>query len=95
MEHKPDTLESKLEAEKLNASSGCDNNSDMEDKINDINYNLALIDARIGSKCLQFAGITLQSLGDTGLFVNNHVKSCSFEFFLFGCLDGRSKRLQY
>ena len=48
--------------------------------LDEINNKMILMDVRIVSQCLQFGNTTLQSLEDTGPFVNDQVKSC-----LFGC----------
>ena len=58
-----------------------DDGMDVNDAITDLMYKITLMEARIGSEVLQFGSIMLESLGITGVFVNDHVSSCSFGYF--------------
>ena len=66
-------LESKLSdlAEELctcKESMSCHTSEEYISDTKDVNYKLSLMEARIGSECMQFENIILQSLGDTWLF---------------------------
>ena len=60
----------------------------VRNNISGIEFKLALLESRVGAQMLKFNNITLQSLVDTELFVNDHVPSFSYCFFdLVALLD--------
>ena len=46
-----------------------------------IEFKIALLESRVGAQTLKFGPITLKSLVDTELFVNDHIPSCSYGCF--------------
>ena len=71
----------KGQMDSLNETNLGEGNEDASEKITELTYQISLMNARIGSTCLQFGDVMLQSLGDTGLFVNDHIPSNSFGCF--------------
>ena len=49
--------------------------------ISSIEFKLELLESRVGAETLRFGNITLKSLIDVELFVNDHVPSCSYGCF--------------
>ena len=47
-----------------------------------IEFKIALLESRVGAQTLRFGNITLKSLVDAELFVNDHIPSCSYGCFV-------------
>ena len=47
-----------------------------------IEFKVALLESRVGAQTLRFGNITLKSLVDVELFVNDHIPSCSYGCFV-------------
>ena len=75
------SLERRIASLESGNGTTADDGRNVNDVISDLMYKITLMEARIGSEVLQFGSIMLESLGDTGVFVNDHVPSCSFGCF--------------